>query len=88
MAAGIPCIATAVGERATILGPFGRVVPPRDALALAAAILDAARATRQNAAEGLELRRRVTEVFSIERMVASTEDFWCRSLRRRRRPGG
>ena len=88
MAAGIPCIATAVGESATILGPFGRVVPPRDALALAAAILDAARATRQNAAEGLELRRRVTEVFSIERMVASTEDFLVQIARRRRRPGG
>ncbi len=88
MAAGIPCIATAVGESAAILGPFGRVVPPRDARALAAAILDAARATRQNALDGLELRRRVTEVFSIERMVASTEDLLVQTTRRRRRSGG
>lgn len=40
MACGLPCIATDVGDSRDMLGPTGRVVPPRDAGAMAAALAD------------------------------------------------
>ena len=86
MAAGLPCVASAVGDNAAILGSSGRVVPPGDASALAQAILDVARAQRQKTCDGWALRRRVLDAFSIERMVTETEKLLT-EVARNRAPG-
>jgi len=75
MACGTPCVVTDVGDSAGIVGDTGRVVPARDAAALAAAwaeLLDLPRADRQ--ALGRRARSRVEEHFSVARMVTATED--------------
>jgi len=38
MASGVPCVATNVGDTASIIAETGLVVPPRDARALASAL--------------------------------------------------
>ena len=84
MSAGLLCVATAVGDTALVLGPFGWVVPARDPAALAVALLDAARAGTQEAADGSHLRRRVIETFGVQRMIVSTEKLLSQAPRRRR----
>lgn len=70
MAAGLPAVTTDVGDSARIVGETGRVVPPRDAGALAAAIRDLisepaeARSERRQAA-----RLRIEHQFSVARSV-------------------
>lgn len=66
MAAGVPCVATDVGDCAWIAGVAGVVVPPRDPAALAAALervlaLDAVARERLGAAA----RRRVAGCFAL-----------------------
>lgn len=84
MSAGLPCVATAVGDSAAVLGPFGWVVPARDPAAMAGALLDAARAGTQEAADRSQLRRRVIETFGVEQMIVSTEELLLQATRRRR----
>lgn len=40
LASGVPCVATDVGDSAEVIGGAGRVVPPRDPAAFAAAVSD------------------------------------------------
>ena len=66
MAAGLPAVATDVGDSARIVGTAGRVVPPRDPAALAGAIrslFDEPKANR--AALGAEAHRRIVNHFSV-----------------------
>lgn len=72
MAAGLPAVATDVGDARLIVGDTGIVASPRDAAALAAtldAIAGAAPAER--AARGAAARARIEERFSLARCVAA-----------------
>ncbi|MBI4507237.1 MAG: glycosyltransferase [Chloroflexi bacterium] len=74
MACGVPCVVTAVGDSAAIVGRTGVVVPPRDRPALAAgwrALLALGPAGRR--CLGQAARRRVAERFSLPAVVAQYE---------------
>jgi glycosyltransferase involved in cell wall biosynthesis len=69
-AAGRPVIATRVGGNAEILGSdAGRLVPPDDAAALAAAIAASLDRPDETAAAAAALRGRIAEGFTVESMV-------------------
>jgi glycosyltransferase involved in cell wall biosynthesis len=77
MACGIPCVATDVGESTHIVGPTGAIVPPRDPVALAAAInriLDLGLDARQ--ALGAAARERIVSEFSIDRAAVRYDDLY------------
>ena len=74
MSSAVPCVVTDVGDLAWIVAGTGRVTPPRDAKALAAAceaLLELGPAGRE--ALGLKARSRVVELFSLSRVVAEYE---------------
>jgi glycosyltransferase involved in cell wall biosynthesis len=74
MACGVPCIATDVGDAREILGDAGIVVPRRDPEALAAgivALLD--RLSFERATLCAALRQRISEKFSVEKLVRRTK---------------
>ena len=77
MAAGLPAVATDVGDSARIAGSTGRIVPPRDPVALAeamGALLGESKTAR--AARGIEARRRIETRFSIERALVAHRAFY------------
>lgn len=69
MACGIPCVVTDVGDSALIVGPFGGVVPPKDAIALQREV--------QRVLDGKflpsEVRQRIVDQFSVDTLITSTE---------------
>lgn len=91
MAAGVPVVATRVGGNPELIrdGIDGLLVPPRDPRALAQAISAILRDPERARTLGREAKRRVTECFSLERMVRETEELYATLLREktaRRRP--
>jgi glycosyltransferase involved in cell wall biosynthesis len=71
MAAGVPVVTTDVGDSARLVGDTGRVVPPRDAAALAAATTELlALDLGARRALGQVGRDRIREHFSLDVMVA------------------
>jgi len=87
MACGTPCVATSVGDCASLIGPTGLVVPPRDPDALAAAwhdLLERPVAARERL--GLAARARIAEHFSLnavlERYLSLYEELAGRGTRR------
>jgi glycosyltransferase involved in cell wall biosynthesis len=67
MACGIPCVATDAGDSAFLIGDTGRIVPPRDPLALAQAcgmLLDMTAAQRK--VLGDAARNRIERLFSLK----------------------
>jgi glycosyltransferase involved in cell wall biosynthesis len=77
MAAGVPCVATDVGDAAAIIGDSGIVVPPGDAAALAAGwsrLLDEPADTRM--VRAANARNRITENYSLPVIVGRYEAFY------------
>ncbi|HEY1721216.1 MAG TPA: glycosyltransferase [Magnetospirillaceae bacterium] len=72
MACGVPAVGTAVGDMALILGDVGMVVPPRDPVALGAAmnrILDLDPPARAELSR--RARARIESMFSVPAMVSA-----------------
>jgi glycosyltransferase involved in cell wall biosynthesis len=78
MAAGIPVIAGRVGGNPEIIehDVSGLLVPPRDSTALAGAMSRLLRDRELAARFGAAGRKRVAEVFSIERSVGEVEHLY------------
>lgn len=75
MAAGVPCVATDVGDCATIIGDTGTVVPVGDMARFAAALESLLKLPRpQRAALGEKARARMASHFEIGRVVRRYEE--------------
>lgn len=77
MLTGLPSVVTDVGDSRVLVGDTGRVVPPRDPAALAAAMLelfDMDQEARQNL--GRRARLRVAERYSMEQMQLGFQRLW------------
>jgi glycosyltransferase involved in cell wall biosynthesis len=77
MACGVPCAVTDVGDAALLVGETGRVVPPRDSEALAAAWGDLiSLGAEGRKALGKAARSRVLECFRLESVVTQYESLY------------
>ncbi len=78
MAAGIPAVATAVGGNAELIEHEidGLLVPPDDPKAMGEAIVKLLNGEQERRAMGDRARRKVTEEFSLEKMISRTEAFY------------
>ena len=77
MSCATPCVATDTGDSRLIVGDTGRIVPPRDPRALAAAILDVLHMDRKNrVALGKRARQRIIDHFSLAAIAARYEQFY------------
>jgi len=77
MACGVPCVVTDVGDSASIVGETGRVVPPRDPRALAAAweeLLALAPDARRRLGQAARLR--VQERYELASIARRYEDLY------------
>lgn len=85
MACGTPCVVTAVGDSAAIVGATGAVVPPRDAAALAGALERLLRRDAGARADlGAQARARVAAQFALPAIAARyTEVYEALAARRR-----
>jgi len=79
MCCGTPCVATDVGDSATIVGDTGRIVPPRDPKALARAILELTPHLSDRAIHAA-CRDRILVNFTLEHMVAGYIRVWRESI--------
>lgn len=77
MACGVPCVATDVGDCGYIIADTGRIVPPKDPQALAAAwqsLIAVGVEGRKRLGE--KARKRVIEYFSLLEIVKQYEDLY------------
>jgi len=74
MACGVPCVVTDVGDSAWVVGDTGKVVPPRDAEALAEAwsfLIEQGPEERNRL--GNKARQRILENFTLDKIVQEYE---------------
>ena len=77
MASGLPCISTDVGDAKYIVQDLGSIVPPRNAQALAEAVLDYAQKTEaEKQALKQATRERVEQNFSIATVSRQYMQVW------------
>lgn len=78
MATGVACVVTDVGDAARIVGQDGWVAPPRNAAALADAVLAAVAALGEPAtAQRLRrARERIAGEYGLARMVQAYDELW------------
>lgn len=77
MASGLPCISTDVGDAKYIIQDIGSIVPPRNAQALADAVLNYVNQTiLEKQALKQAARARVEQNFSIEKVSEQYKDLW------------
>jgi glycosyltransferase involved in cell wall biosynthesis len=88
MATGVPCVATDTGNASRLVGDAGRVVPVRDPVALAGAIIDLLRMSRaERRAIGARGRAAIVDQFSLSSVVRRYEDTYDEVLRLASSPG-
>lgn len=74
MARAVPCVGTRVGDTEWIIGATGRSVPIRNSAALAQALSELCRMTREErCALGMAARQRVADLFAIDDVVRRYE---------------
>ena len=86
MASGLPCVSTELGTGTSWIvqdGVTGRVVPPSNPEALAAAIRMLAADPVCSLAMGMAGRRRIEEGFSVQTMIAGVEALYRETLMRK-----
>ncbi len=81
MASGTPCIVTDVGDSSLIIGQTGKSVPPQNLSLLAEAIIKLVQSSHETRKElGLKARRRIIEKFSLNKMVANTQEVFIKVM--------
>jgi glycosyltransferase involved in cell wall biosynthesis len=70
MATGVPCVVTDVGDSAMLVGDCGRVVPVRDPMALAHAMVEVLNSADSERADlGRRARERIRDNFALDRIA-------------------
>lgn len=89
MAAGVPCVATDVGDSAIIIGDTGAIAPPGDAAALGDALLRLLRLPAERRRElGEAARRRIDERYALHSVRAQYNDLIASVCESRKAAGG
>lgn len=73
MASGVPCVVTDIGDSSAIASPYGVVVPPGDAVALADGLAELRKRIEAGAVSAVELRRSIADRFSAARVAMATD---------------
>jgi glycosyltransferase involved in cell wall biosynthesis len=77
LACGVPCVSTDVGDAARIVDSCGRIVPPGQAAALAAALIEMATLAPESlAALRRTSRQRIETTFSLAHIVQRYEQIY------------
>ncbi|HZK80647.1 MAG TPA: glycosyltransferase, partial [Humisphaera sp.] len=83
MSCGVPCVVTDVGDSALMVGDTGRIVPPGDSGALAAALCDLISMGAESRERlGQQARRRVRELFDLGAVTRRYEALYDEMIRR------
>lgn len=77
MACGVPCVATDVGESRGIIGGTGKIVPPKDPLAIANSVLEFLELPNEEFGKRRILaRERIRKLYSLDKVVADYEKMY------------